>query len=33
MKKWNKKAIWSDVIWIGGTSLGTYLIILVFNLS
>jgi hypothetical protein len=32
MKQWNKKAIWSDVLWIGGTSIITYLIIVLFNL-
>jgi hypothetical protein len=32
MKQWNKKAIWSDVLWIGGTTLATYILITVFNL-
>ena len=33
MIQWNKKAIWSDILWIGGTSLVTYILITVFNLT
>ena len=32
MNKWNKKAIWSDILWIGGTSVIVYLVINIFNL-
>ena len=31
MSKWNKKAIWSDILWIGGTTLATYLFCLVYG--
>ena len=31
MNKWNKKAIWSDILWIGGTTLATYLFCLYYG--
>jgi len=32
LKKIKNKGMWSDVLWIGGTSLITYLIITIFQL-
>ena len=31
IRKWNKKEIWSDILWIGGTTLVTYLFCLYFG--
>jgi hypothetical protein len=31
MSKWNKKEIWSDILWIGGTTLSTYLFCLYYG--